>query len=139
MARRRRHRHCVVLVGWDEVIGRALAAVVGLRDVTVYSVQSIGGAIEVLDDHRNCLVIADVDSGIDAIELRRRMIAEGHGGVPTVLVARRGDAPRMSDDPGVVETVALVGAEQIVRLAWRHCRVDDADDAPRDAPTREHH
>lgn len=136
---RPRHRHCVVLVGWDEAIGRALEPVVGIRSVNVHSVRSIGGAIEVLDDHRNCLVIADVDAGIDAIELRRRMIAEGHGGVPTVLVARRGEAPRLPDDDGVVEMVSVVGAERIVQLAWRHCRVDDADDAPRDAPTREQH
>lgn len=119
----RAHTHSVVLVGWAEEIGRALEPLLRAKAVTVSTVQSIGGAIAVLDHHRNCLVVADVDAGIDPMELRRRMVAGGHGGIPTVLVARRTDAARLRHDEDVVAVITSLNAELLLELAWTHCRV----------------
>jgi hypothetical protein len=127
----RPHVHSVVLVGWPEEIGRALEPLLAGRSLALRSVRSIGGAIDVLDQHRNCLVIADADAGIDPTDLRQRMRAEGHGGVPTVVVARGADPT--PPDPDVVAVLTSVNAEQLVELAWTYCRVSKngvEDDPP---------
>lgn len=118
-----RHAHTVLLVGWPEDHREAVAALVGMDGVRTCSADSAADALDCVVQEPPCLVLVDVDHGIDGPALRRHMLAAERGAIPTAFVTDRPSSPPPRD-LGVVAVVPLLDADRIAALARRHCAQD---------------
>jgi hypothetical protein len=118
------HGHTVLLVGWPEERREAVAALMGIERLCVCSADSATDALECVVLEPPCLVLVDVDHGVDGPALRRRMLAVDRGDIPTAFVTALPKAPAAPSALGIVGVVPVLDARRIAALARRHCTRD---------------